>query len=105
MDEIIKMTFIPDLVNQHTRVVYFFDKQNPRGGVTVAYAPVLHDSKGNPAGKFAEVAVAYCHPDETFCRAEGKMVAMENLNNGRSILMPIYKSKHPVRLLRDMFWF
>lgn len=86
------------------RVVYFFDKQHPKGGVTVAYRPTLRDSKNNPQGIFGEVAVAYCHPKEAFNRKAGKQLATQNLLSGNSIKLPIYAWGHPVRKLRSFFY-
>lgn len=104
MDEIIKMVFVPDLTDEKiSRVVYFFDKDNAYGGVTVAYKPVLYDTNGNPTGNFAYVAVAYCHPRERFDRKVGKELALQDLQDGVCIRMPIYESGHPVRFLRDVF--
>lgn len=89
---------------KHARVIYLFDKHGKaQGGVTIAYAPVLHDSKGNPKGLFADVAVSYCSPKDKFCRKTGREVAKGNLLAGISIRLPVYQHGHPVRFLKEVF--
>jgi hypothetical protein len=86
-----------------TRVVHIFDKETGYGGCTVAYRPVLHDTQGNPSGRFAYVAVANCNPRDRYCRKTGRRIAVENLDNGESILLPLYEMKHPVLFIKNMF--
>lgn len=86
------------------RTVHFFNRDNPRaGGMTIAYMPHIMDELGFPRSQMAEVAVAYCKAGDTFCRHEGRMLAMDRLYNAQSIPMPIYKGGHPVRKLREIF--
>lgn len=85
------------------RYVYFFNKDNPKGGVTIGFVPVLRDSKGYPQGIFALVAVAYCNPNDQFSRPKGREMVSSMLNAGEAILLPIYTDKAPVRFLANMF--
>lgn len=87
----------------HIRVVHLFDKYHPYGGRTIAYRPVKYDNTGYPTGKYAYVAVAYCHPSERYDRKLGQMLAVEMLMEGQCILMPIYIKREPVRALREIF--
>lgn len=89
--------------DNHIRVVHFFNKYWPQGGATVAYRPILHDSKGNPRGRFAEVSVAYCNPEDRYDRKLGELIALDAMGNGRAINLPVYIEGHPVRYLRNMF--
>lgn len=85
------------------RYVYFFNKNKPKGGVTIGYVPVLRDSKGYPQGTFALVAIAYCNPMDQFSRPKGREMVSSMLNAGEAILLPIYTDNAPVRFLADMF--
>ena len=85
------------------RVVHLFDKDNSYGGITIAYRPVLHDSKGYPAGKFGDVAVAWCSPQDRYNRKLGEALALQRMQFGNCITLPIYVDKTPVRFLKDMF--
>lgn len=89
--------------NPLVRYVYFFDKLNPHGGVTIGYKPVLHDSKNYPQGIFAEVAIAYCNPKDQFSRPMGRQLVTDMLDEGQSLLMPIYSLGAPVGFFRNMF--
>jgi hypothetical protein len=93
-----------EMIDQfHIRVVHFFDKSNPKGGCTVAYAPEVYDDVGFPKGKFARVAVAWCNPKDMYSRKVGQEIAVSLLIQGNSILLPIYLSGHPVRVLKAIF--
>lgn len=87
------------------RTVHMFNKHQPYGGVTVVYRPQLADSCGRPQGRFAEVAVAWCNPSDCYDRKLGELIALRRLELGECILMPIYDSEHPVRLLKALFGF
>jgi len=87
----------------HVRVVHLFNKQNPYGGCTIAYKPKLHDSKGYPAGLFADVAIAYCNEKDRYNRKLGEATAVLRLIKGRSVSMPIYKYGQPVLELKQIF--
>jgi hypothetical protein len=87
----------------HSRIVHLFDKDDPQGGITIAYTPVLSDSKGTPTGTFARVAVAYCHPNDRYSRKAGQTKALTNLSKGAYILLPVYAHGHPVRELKRIF--
>jgi hypothetical protein len=91
------------MTNDLTRIVYLFDKHNAKGGVTIAYRPMIYDSKGFPQGIFAEVAVAYCNPKDTFSRKVGRELAEAMLAEGKSIKLPVYTYNAPVRYLKGVF--
>lgn len=85
------------------RTIHLFNKQNPYGGTTICYKPEVHDAQGFPRGKFAEVSVAHCNPKDRYNRKLGQYLALENMYDGRSILLPIYTNGDPVVVLRDFF--
>ena len=85
------------------RVVHLFDKDNSYGGLTIAYRPVLHDSGGYPAGKFAEVAIAWCSPQDRYDRKFGETMVLQRIQDAGSIVLPIYVDGAPVRFLKNMF--
>ena len=85
------------------RTVHLFDKNWPNGGTTICYAPEVHDSQGYPRGKFARVSVAYCNTKDRYNRKLGQQLALENMYDGRYILLPIYANKNPVVVLRNFF--
>lgn len=85
------------------RTVHLFDKNWPYGGTTICYAPEVHDSQGYPRGKFARVSVSYCNTKDRYNRKLGQQLALENMYDGRYILLPIYTNKNPVVVLRDFF--
>lgn len=89
--------------SQFVRVVHFFNKQNPQGGLTVAYKPQICNTKGFPSGKFAEVSLAWCNPRDRYDRKLGELIALNKLERGESVLLPIYASGTPVQELRRMF--
>lgn len=89
--------------NELTRTIYLFDKSTAKGGVTIAYRPVWYDSSGSPQGIFAEVAVAYCHPKDTFSRKIGRALTEKMLDVGAGVLLPVYTYNAPVVYLKDMF--
>jgi hypothetical protein len=93
----------------HIRVVHIFDKDWSYGGCTVAYKPKLHDADGYPTGEYADVAVAYCHPNDRYNRKYGEARAVLNLIKNKSVSMPIYRmgfddlNPHPVRKILSIF--
>lgn len=91
------------MTNDLIRIVYLFDKRKAKGGVTIAYRPMIHDSKGFPQGIFAEVAVAYCNPKDTFSRKTGRAIAEMMLAEGKSIKLPVYTYNTPVLYLKEVF--
>lgn len=88
---------------QFVRVVHFFDKQNPHGGLTIAYKPQICNQSGFPRGKFAEVALAWCNPGDRYDRKLGELIALNKLMRGESVLLPLYADGTPVRELKRMF--
>lgn len=99
------MIEVADYIKEnHVRVVHLFDKHRPKlGGVTVAYKPILHDTNGYPTGAAAYVSVAYCKAGDTYSRKIGETLAVDNMRNGSSIIMPIYSQKKPVLELKRIF--
>lgn len=99
--------FAPDLLKlksqYNVRTVHLFNKATGRGGATVVYRPMLHDSTGFPKGKFAEIAVAWCAPGDQYDRKLGELLALSKLQSGESIRAPIYVGGKPVIVLRSMF--
>ena len=89
--------------SQFVRVVHLFDKANPQGGLTVAYKPQICTSTGFPRGKFAEVSLAWCNPKDRYDRKLGELIALNKLERGESVLLPLYANGTPVRELKRMF--
>lgn len=85
------------------RTIHLFDKNWPYGGTTVCYKPEVYDNTGYPRGKFAQVSVAYCNPKDRYNRKLGQRLALENLYDGKCILLPVYTNNNPVVVLRDFF--
>lgn len=91
------------IAQEHIRVVHLFDKDFPYGGCTIAYRPERHDNSGFPTGRFARVSVAYCSPSDRYSRRTGEAIAVGKLIGNESVLMPIYRNKHPVKNLKSIF--
>lgn len=89
--------------SQFVRVVHFFDKQNPCGGLTIAYKPQICNASGFPRGKFAEVSLAWCNPQDRYDRKLGELIAINKLMRGESVLLPLYANQAPVQELKRMF--
>lgn len=89
--------------SQFVRVVHLFDKANPQGGLTIAYKPQICTSAGFPKGKFAEVSLAWCNPKDRYDRKLGELIALNKLERGESVLVPIYAYGAPVLELKRMF--
>jgi len=85
------------------RTIHLFDKNFPYGGTTICYKPQICDNTGYPRGKFAQVSVAYCNPKDRYNRKLGQRLALENLYDGKCILLPVYTNNNPVVVLRDFF--
>jgi hypothetical protein len=85
------------------RTIHLFDKSLPYGGTTICYKPQICDNTGYPRGKFAQVSVAYCNPKDRYNRKLGQRLALENLYDGKCILLPVYTNNNPVVVLRDFF--
>lgn len=56
-----------------------------KGGCTVAYAPTVNTKNC----KMLEIAVAYVHPNDTFCKKIGIEIAAERWADGSTIVMPL----------------
>lgn len=91
------------MVANRVRVVHFFDKNDPKGGVTVAYRKTSEHNSSN----MVEVAVAYCSPKDQFSKKIGTELALDYFNQGRAILVPARVSgtdDFTIPILEDMFY-
>ena len=67
-------------------IVHIFDKENPKGGLTVAFRKHMpHQNSTN----MVEVAVATCSTLDTFSRKIGTRMALELFAEGRTIDLPL----------------
>jgi hypothetical protein len=85
------------------RVVHLFDKEDPQGGATIAYRPLICNSVGFPQGKFAEVSIAWCNKLDRYDRKLGELIALTKLHRGECVTMPIYIDNQPVHTLKTIF--
>ena len=66
-------------------IVHIFDKENPKGGLTVAFR------KNSPykSGKMVSVAVATCSTQDTFSKKLGTKLAIQEFLEGKTINLPL----------------
>lgn len=91
------------MVANRVRVVHFFDKTDPKGGVTVAYRKTSEHNSSN----MVEVAVAYCSSKDSFSKKIGTGLALQNFEAGSTILVPARVSgtdDFTIPILEDMFY-
>lgn len=56
-----------------------------RGGCTLAYAPTVNTKNC----KTLEIAVAYVHPKDNYCKKTGVRLAAERWLEGATVIMPL----------------
>ncbi len=91
------------MVANRIRVVHFFDRTDPKGGVTVAYRKTSEHNSSN----MVEVAVAYCSPKDQFSKKIGTSLALEYFEEARTILVPARVSgtdDFTIPILEAMFY-
>ena len=67
------------------RTIHIFDKEYPKGGLTVAF----HKASQYKSGKMVECAVATCSDKDTFSKKTGTTVALEKFFEGQTIELPL----------------
>ena len=78
------------------KVKHFIPQQGNIGGMTVAYV--------RPKGsKIMEIATAICIPSDQYNKKIGRIKALSNLLNVKSILIPIDAKANTVDELNNMF--
>lgn len=84
-------------------IVHIFDKENPKGGLTVAFRKHMpHQNSTN----MVEVAVATCSTLDTFSRKIGTQYALDNFRDGRTIDLPLssgYKYEDLNLMVKEFF--
>lgn len=70
--------------------VKFFHQMDGENRYTIAYRPV------SQRGKMLELAVAYTHPNDQYCKRTGARLAAERFLEGKTVMMPI-RSKSTLR--------
>lgn len=91
----------------NVHVVHTFDKNNHKGGFTIAWIRD-EDYKGKVANnKMVLVAVSYCSEHDYFSRKIGSVNALRNLYSGNFVSLPIASedSENVVETLRYTFDF
>ena len=71
---------------------------NPRGGVTVAYAPA--DFRG---GDVFDISTAVCSPVDVYDKSKGRRISMQNFVEGRRIKVRVPVGISPADHLQRMF--
>jgi len=68
-------------------IVHIFDKDFPKGGMTIAY------KKCNPykSGIMVDIAVNTCSEADTFSRSHGTVGALEKFFDGQVVSLPLLK--------------
>ena len=66
-------------------VIHIFDKQYPKGGMTIAFRKISQYK----SGKMVECAVANCSDQDTFSKRTGTIVALEKFFYGQTIELPL----------------
>ena len=68
-------------------IVHIFDKESPKGGLTIAY------KKCNPykSGIMVDIAVNTCAAEDTFSRSHGTTGALEKFFDGKVVSLPLLK--------------
>ena len=86
---------------QGIKLTYAKDEDNPKGGATIAWKY----AGDFPGARVLEVAVEYCHPNDSFNKEIGRYNVLTNFENGETIRIPIGKNPHSVPyILQNMFW-
>lgn len=85
-------------------IVHAFNKENPKGGVTIAYRQCEYFKNS----KMVEVTAVYCSEADSFSRKIGTKMALNKFAKGETMLVPARingeKTDVPVTL-RNMFWY
>jgi hypothetical protein len=81
-------------VDYHSNGVFSFAA---KGGITVAYA---FSGYGR---RFIEVACAYCHANDSYCKREGRFQAAHKFDRGETMTIRVPKNKEPVDVIKVMF--
>lgn len=71
---------------QGIRTVHIFNKEFPKGGLTVAFAKVKPDQVST---NMVLVAVATCSMLDSFCRKTGTFLALSAYYDGEVIALPL----------------
>lgn len=70
--------------------IKFFHQMHGDARYTVAYRPITEN------GKMLEIAVAYTHPRDQYCKRTGARLAAERFLEGKTVVMPI-RDKNPYK--------
>jgi hypothetical protein len=68
-----------------------------KGGITVAYAFAGYGRR------FIEVACAYCHANDSYCKREGRFQAAHKFDRGETMTIRVPKNKEPVDVIKVVF--
>ena len=66
-------------------VVHIYDKDAPKGGLSVAFRKMSHYT----SGIMVEVAVATCSAEDAFSKKTGTLLALRRFNEGEVIALPL----------------
>ena len=76
-----------------------YNRENPYGGVTVAFGNVF------PGSKMVEVAVSYCDVKDKYVEEIGSMLAICKFENCETVQLPIghYSQEDQAQIIITMF--
>lgn len=78
------------------KIKHFIPPTNNKGGMTVAY----YRPKGY---KIMELATAVCVPKDQYDKRVGRVMALRNFLESKTIQVPINPKENTVNFLNDMF--
>jgi hypothetical protein len=81
-----RATYIRYAAENNIKIVHIFNKERPKGGLTVAFRKTMpHQASTN----MVEVAVATCSLADNFSRKIGTHLALQSFEEGNTIRLPL----------------
>lgn len=69
----------------NVNVIHLFNKDNPLGGLTIAYKKVSEFTSGN----MVQISVATCSKSDNYCRKTGTFIALSRFFLNNVIQLPL----------------
>lgn len=91
------------LRDHNITVTHIFNESRNRGGLTLAW----RSCNTHHNTRMVEVAVAYCHPEDTYVRKVGSRLAVDRFLAGNTVVVPARSSNSSqaiIDTLKQMFW-
>lgn len=88
-----KVKLATDAVRAGVSIVHIFDRDKPKGGMTIAFRKT-NDYK---SGDMVEFAIANCSTEDTFSKKVGTAIAINNFLTGKTTQLPILRTAYDKR--------